>query len=130
MAGNLHTCPSASQACERTIGCGNSLCQYISHGSYDRYRPKDANPHDNRRDAFQTPLKAREAQVRLRALLFSVTKQLQVALQTPGVFVDQCQKHHTKAEKGKVDGSRAELEGAGRGSSDMHYELLTCFTCC
>jgi hypothetical protein len=46
---------------------------------------------------FKHPMKAREARVRLLALLFSVIKQLEVALQTPGVFVDQCQKHHTKA---------------------------------
>jgi hypothetical protein len=57
---------------------------------------------------FKHPMSPKEARVRLQALLLSVTQQLEKDLDTSSILLDQCQKHHSMAEKGKVAGSDAE----------------------
>ncbi len=55
---------------------------------------------------YKAPLSTKDTTVRLQALLFSVTKELEESLQQDGVFLNACQKHHSKAEKGKVTGDQ------------------------
>ena len=57
---------------------------------------------------YKGTLTRKNATVRLQAVLLSVMKELEESLQQDGVFLDACQKHHSKAERGKVTGDETD----------------------